>query len=172
MRATVAEHAGIREVLEQRHDVGEGLVERQHVGVDRLVEARMHSVEQRMGGLVGDDVVRQAGEDERAGGVVGVLDADREVAEQQRLLGRAVVGVAVAHGVGVDAQPADEVGLERRAFAAARGPQRHPAERLLEVADGVHRHRVDHLLVELRVGLRRRQPVRASTHCSLRSTGL
>ncbi len=64
------EHRRVGEVLEERDDVGERLVEGVHVGVGRLVEARMHAVEQRVRGLVRDDVVRQAGEDERARGVV------------------------------------------------------------------------------------------------------
>jgi hypothetical protein len=40
-----------------------------------------------------------------------------------------------------------------------RAPQHRPAERLLEVGDGLHRHGVDHLLVELRVAFRRRPAV-------------
>ena len=65
-RDLVAQHARIGEVLEQRDDVGERLVEGQHVAIDRLVEARMHAVEQRVRRLMRDDVVRQAGEDQRA----------------------------------------------------------------------------------------------------------
>ena len=72
-RDLVSQHARIGEVLEQRDDVGERLVEGGHVGVARLVEARMHAVEQRVRGFVRDDVVRQAGEDHRARRVVGVL---------------------------------------------------------------------------------------------------
>src|SRR3954469_3040266 len=39
------------------------------------------------------------------------------------------------------------------------GPQRPPAERELEVADGAHGDGVDHLLMELRLSLGWRQPV-------------
>src|SRR5262245_32656048 len=35
----------------------------------------------------------------------------------------------------------------------ARRPECNPAERLFEVIDGLHRHRIDHLLMELRIGL-------------------
>ena len=96
-------------MLEQRDDVGEGLVEGEHVGVARLDEAPVHAVEQRVRRLVRDDVVREAGEDEcrRAGCCAGSAGA-REVAEQQRLLLRAVVGVGLAQGVRVDAQPPDD----------------------------------------------------------------
>ena len=58
-------------MLQQRDDVGEGLVEGADVGVRRLQEAAVHAVEQRVRGLVRDDVVRQAGEDHAAGHVVG-----------------------------------------------------------------------------------------------------
>ena len=58
------------EVLEQRHDVGERLVKGQHVGIARLLVSRMQAVEQGVRGLVRDDVVRQAGEDQAARQVV------------------------------------------------------------------------------------------------------
>ena len=103
------QHRRVGEVLEERHDVGERLMECVDVRVGRLVEARVDAVEQRVRHLVRDDVVRQAREDERPRGVVGVLRRDREIAEQQRLLLRAVVGVAVAERVRVDAQPPHEL---------------------------------------------------------------
>ena len=53
----VAQDLGEREVLEQRDEVGERLVEREHVGIARLVEAAMDAVEQRVRRLVRDDVV-------------------------------------------------------------------------------------------------------------------
>ena len=84
----------------QRDDVGEALVQRQHVRVGRLVEAAVHAVEDGVGGLVGDDVVREAGVDAAAGHVVaGVVRRGLEVAEQQRHLLRAVEGVGLAQRV-------------------------------------------------------------------------
>ena len=53
--------------LEQGDDVGERLVERQHVEVGRLGEAAVHAVEDRVRRLVGDDVVGQAGVHAAAG---------------------------------------------------------------------------------------------------------
>ena len=50
-------------MLEQRDDVGEALVERQHVDVGRLEEIAAQAVHDGVRHLVGDDVVRQAGED-------------------------------------------------------------------------------------------------------------
>ena len=95
-------------MLEQRDDVGERLVEGEHVGVARLVEAPVDAVEQRVRHLVGDDVVAQAGEDRqrrRAGSVRS--DRRREVAEEERLLRRAVVRVRLAQRVRIDPQPRD-----------------------------------------------------------------
>jgi hypothetical protein len=72
-------------VLHHRNDVGKGLVEGPHVGIGRVEEAAMHPVDQRVRGLVRDDVVRQAGEDHPAGHVIGEIAlGGLEVAEQQR----------------------------------------------------------------------------------------
>ena len=49
-------------MLEQRDDVGEAFVEGEHVGVGRLGIAPVQAVEQRMRGLVCNDVVRQRSE--------------------------------------------------------------------------------------------------------------
>ena len=124
----------------------------------------MDAVEQRMRALVRDDVVRQAGKHRGARRVVGIPPGDREIPEQQRLLRRAVVGVLVAQRVRIDAQPPHEFHFPvvRRAVLGlepARRPQRHPAERALEMTDGAHGDGVDHLLVELRVALRGSEPV-------------
>ena len=54
--------------------------------------------------LMCDDVMRQAGEHRCARRVLAVLRLGREVAEQQRLLLRAVVGVLLAQRVRIDAQ--------------------------------------------------------------------
>ena len=102
----VAQHVGEGEVLEERDEVRERLVEGEHVGIARLVEAAVHAVEQRVRHLVRDDVVGEAGEDgERRR--AGSFRAHRrgEVAEEQRLLRRAVVRVRLAQRVRIDAQP-------------------------------------------------------------------
>ncbi len=92
---------------------------------------------------------------ERIGG------AGVEVAEQQRLLVGAVVGVGFPQRVRVDAQALDIlVALAARTCGVvARRPQGHPAERRLEEFDGPRRRGVDHLLVEARIGLARLQAV-------------
>ena len=56
----VEQQAGQREVLKDRDDVGERFVKRDHVGVARIQHAPMHAVEDGVGHLVRDDVVRQA----------------------------------------------------------------------------------------------------------------
>ena len=57
-------------MLHQGDDVGERFVQREHVGVGRLVEAAVHAVEDGVRRLVGDDVVRQARVDAAAGHVI------------------------------------------------------------------------------------------------------
>ncbi len=99
-----------REVLKQRHDVGECLVKGEHVGIGRTIEAAVHAVEQGVRGFVGDDVVRQAGEHHAAGHVVtGIIGRRGEIPEEKRLLRRAEIGVRLAQGMWIDSQPSDEV---------------------------------------------------------------
>ena len=65
-------------MLEQRDDVGESLVEGQHVGVHGLVEAGVHAVKQCMRRFVSDDIVRQTTEYRPV--------FPRKISEQQRLV--------------------------------------------------------------------------------------
>ncbi len=65
-----------REVLEQRDDVGERLVEGEDVRIGGLAEASVQAVEQGVRRLVRDDVVRDGGEDDAAGKAVPASDAD------------------------------------------------------------------------------------------------
>ena len=155
-----------REALEQRHDVGEALMERRHVGVGVLDVARMNRVENRVRRLVGDDVRAQAGEDEPAR-IVGALEliGGGEVAEQEGDLVGIVIGVGVAQRVRMDAEPLDVVVAplpgaavrRRRRPHQARPPHHPPSQRAFEVADRLHRHGVDELLVKLRVAFAGRQ---------------
>ena len=61
----------------------------------------------------------------------------------------------------IDAQPADELLLDAAVsgFDAMRRPQRHSAQCPLEMLDGRHRHGVNHLLMELRIGFGWRQAI-------------
>jgi hypothetical protein len=68
----------------------------------------------------------------------------------------------------IDAQPLDEVrvvalgggGLEALVRIEIGLRPEHPSAKCaLKIEDGLHRHREDHLLVELRPALRQRQPV-------------
>ena len=172
----VAQHLGKREVLEQRHDVGEGLVEGEHVGVARLDEAAVHAVEQRVRGLVGDDVVRQAGEDHAAGQVLAGRVARRRGSSRtaapsspgcSRRWPRAARAGRCAGAARSASRSCGCVSLRRR----PRRPQRLAAEGALEVVDGHHRDGVDHLLVELRVPSEGARPSCASRCGSSRSTG-
>ena len=153
----VAQHAGQREVLEQRDQVGEGLVERERVRIARVEQGRVDAVEDRVRRLVGHDVLGQAREHGAAG-----IDASRigvrgrEVAEEQRLALRIVERVLLPQRVRVDAQLTDIDGCVGALHV--RRPQHAAPEGVLEVLDRPHRHRVHHLLVELRVGFGRREP--------------
>ncbi len=157
---------GHGEMLEQGHDVGEGLVEGRDVRVRGLLEAAMQAVQQGMGHLVGDDVGGQAGEHHgarRRG--VPVPRARREIAEQQGLLVGAVIGIVGSERVRIDPEAPDLVGLLRAVLGSgvdpgiARRPQGPAAERLLEMADRRHADGVDHLLMEGRIALGRRPAV-------------
>ena len=57
----------VGEMREQRAQVGEALMEGQHVGIGRLGEVGADAVDDGVGHLVRDDVLRQAGEDALAG---------------------------------------------------------------------------------------------------------
>jgi hypothetical protein len=116
-----------------------------------LVEA----IKQRMGRLVGDDVVRKTGEHHAARKLAGGSILGRgEVPKQQRGLVAAVVGVGHSQGVGIDTEFWNVVVLPFTLLGESSvGPERPAAKRKLEVLDGGHRDRVGHLLVELRVAL-------------------
>ena len=92
-------------MLEERDNVGKRFVERQHVPVARLDEARVQPVQQRVRGLVSDHVVRKAGEHHAAGKVTSRIGRrGGEIAEQQRLPFGAVVGIRLAQGMRINAE--------------------------------------------------------------------
>ena len=150
------------EMLEQRDDVGERLVKGQHVRVRGFLEAPMQAVEQRMRHLMGDDVAGQAGEHHRARPALHRLVRRwMEIAEQQRLLFRAVIGVVGAQRVRIDAQ-LPHLSLRALPSSAIRRRGAHSAWRpsaFSKLADRRHRDCVDHLLMELRIAFRRRPAV-------------
>ena len=158
---SAAQRLGQGEVLEQRDDVGEGLVERQDVGIGRLLLARMQPVQQRMRRLMRHDVVGRQVKTMPPGSVSPASVATRGNSRTAAPPFRAVIGVRLAQRMRIDPQAADEAAV----VAAVRpphhavGPERHAAKRRAEMADGLHRHRIDHLLVELRQALARLQPV-------------
>ncbi len=165
-RDLVLEHRGHGEVLHEGHDVGEGLVEGEHVAVGRDPEAAVHPVEDGVRRLVGDDVVRQAGEHRAPRHVVARIVLRRaEVPEPQRHPLRIVVGVRLAERVRMHGQPLDVLAVvERLRRIHPRTPEHPPPQRALEMGDGGHRHRVHHLLVELRHALRGREAVLRQEH--------
>src|SRR5258706_2794927 len=151
-------------MLEHRDQIREAFVECVTIRIALLVETGMNAVEQRVRCLVGDDVMRQAREYGGPGRVILILGKHREIAEQQGFLGGAVIGILVAQGMRINAQPANEFAPPLFGRTLLRSlpswrPQGHPAERALEVADGGHRDRIDHLLVELRIAFGRCQSI-------------
>src|SRR6185437_14045340 len=93
----VAQNLGKGEVLEERDEIRERLVEGEHVRITRLVEAAMDAVEQCVRDFMRDDVVAEASEDvERRRARPFRPHRRGEVSEQQRLLRRAVVGVRLS----------------------------------------------------------------------------
>src|SRR6185295_12549687 len=92
--------------------------------------------------LMRDDVVRQAGEDGLAGQVASLPRVRRlEVAEQDPVRRAAVEGIGLAHGMWEQVEGGGAV----RAPPADASP-----ERVFEALQRLHRHRVDHLLMETR----------------------
>src|SRR5579864_3333860 len=112
-------------MLEDRDDVGKALMKCRYVDVCLLLVEAVQPIEQSVRGLVRNYVMRQASENH-----VSAIGRGREVAEKQRPLSRAVVGVGLAQRVRVEPQPAYEgalaaglvVGSMRRDRDLALGP--------------------------------------------------
>ena len=96
----VFDHCRNREDRQQRHDVGKGFVKCGLIRRRRLHVAWPQAAEQRMGGLVRNDVVRQAVEDR--GFLAGSLahSPAGEVAEEQPFILRGVIRVRFREGCG------------------------------------------------------------------------
>ena len=160
VRRNLVQHIRHGEVLEQRDDVGERLVEGEHVGVGGLAKPAMQAIEQRVRRLVRDDVVRKArrtrdpgksapASHRGAGNSRTAAPSCPGCSRRWPRAGRADRCAGAARTI-VGSAP------RRRRRSAGRRPQGQASERALEVFDRPHRDRVDHLLMELRVGFRRR----------------
>ena len=146
----VFEYFGYREMLHQRDDVGKRFVKSEHIRIGRLIEARMHAVKDRVGGLVRDDVVRQTRVHRAASDVVARIVGGRvEIAEEQPNFLRAVIGIGLTQRVRMDGQLTYEFAVVEMVLGIAGGaPEHRSAQRLLDMADSLHRDRIDHLVVE------------------------
>ena len=129
--SSAPDHIGQRKHRQQRHDVGEALVERRLVGRRRLQIAPAQAVEDRVRRLVRDDVVRQAGVDRLAA-------RPREVTEEYSPVVPGIERVGVREGVRGDVN-----------LVAVRAPWNAPAEREFELRQRSHDDRIDVLRVEL-----------------------
>src|SRR5262249_53775557 len=105
----VSEDARIREMLEQRNDVGKSFVEGEHILVDRLVETWVYAVEQRVRRFMRNNVVRKTREDRGARRIPSILCPSWEVPEEQCFFRRAVERVLLTERVRIDAQSRDIV---------------------------------------------------------------
>src|ERR1035437_88408 len=139
-----------REVLEQRNQVAEAFLKRVNVGIGVIEQSRMHAKQQRMRQLVRDNVLREAGEYSHAWKLA--LRRRREVSEHQPPLRQVEVRVSLLEEMRKQPDP-------RAELAVLCSPLRAPTETALEDVDGAHRHRVEHLLPELRITVRGRQSV-------------
>ena len=101
----------------QGHDVGQGFVEGGLIGQRRLFEAPPQTVEDGVGRLVGDDVVRKRGVDGRRAGRFRRI----EVAEQDGRRVRVVEGVCLGEG-----------GRHEVELMTREAPAQPPAQRVLE----------------------------------------
>lgn len=95
-------------VLEQGDDVRKAFVHRQGIGGGGLHRTPAHSMQDRMGGLMRDNILRQAGENPVAIGCA-IFRRASEIAEQQRNLLGTVIGIGFPHGMRIDAQPLGEI---------------------------------------------------------------
>ena len=115
----------LREVREQRAQIGEAFVKRQHVGIGGLREIRPDAVDDRVGHLVRDDVLRQTGENELAGKIAALSGLVRgEVAKQNSVRLRAVIGIGLLHRVRVELENPDIVLLAQSCCSFCEPPKR------------------------------------------------
>src|SRR5262249_52488216 len=141
-----------REMLKQSDDVRKPFVKREHIWIRRVQEGTAHSIQQRMGGLVRDDVVRQAGKHHTARHVIGrVILTRSEIPEKKRNFLGSVISVSLAQRVRIDPQARNKnriiLGTFRR--VGARAPKSPSPEAVLKVINGQTGDRICHLLMKL-----------------------
>ncbi len=158
----VEQRVRVTEMQEQRGEIGEGLVERQHFGVGRFREEGANAVDDGMRHLVRDDVVREAGEHALPRQVVAlVLFRGLEIAEQDALGLAAVEGVGLHHRMRIELEHPDVVGWVGRLLATDRSigpaPMDGAPKRRLKLVHRLRGHCIHHLLVKPGIGLGRIQ---------------
>jgi hypothetical protein len=142
----------VREVQEQCDEIGERLVERRHVHVGRVGKRRPQTVEQRMRGLVRDDVVTERGGDQPfAQREARRMLAGREVTERKIPGFAAVPRVGPFESERPDHQSKRTI-VHRRCRPRDLSSESFPEGGVRQAAD-----RVDHLEMEESVRWRRRE---------------
>ena len=144
LRDLRAQHVARPEMLKHRDEIGEGLVERHHVGIGAGVERDVHTHQQGVGDSCAmtscDSAVNTIVPKRRR--LVGL-----EVAEAQSDLG-IEIGVLTLHVVRADLQRPPVTGPSSAARAGARRPVHRPPSARSKFRDRPHADRVDHLLAE------------------------
>jgi hypothetical protein len=141
-------------------------MEGQHVGIGGLGEVGANSVDDGVGHLMSDDVLRETGENAltRKVATLAGLVSDEETEQDPVRLG-AVIGVGLLHGVRIELENANIVLLAKGVVVLLRTETIGPApmdvasQRRLEHLGGSGSDRIDHLLVEAGIGLRRIETV-------------
>ncbi|MES0056553.1 hypothetical protein NKJ66_23385 [Mesorhizobium sp. M0078] len=141
----------MREVAKQRRKISKRFVKRGDIDVGRLGEMLSDAVDDGVGHLMRDDIVRQAGENglPRQHIAVGIRTGGK-VSEHDSVDIPVIIGVRLKHRVGVEIQT-----VWARACPM---PVDLASKRDLEAFERLRRNGIHHLLVESRVGLARVEP--------------
>ncbi len=151
---------------EQRAEIGKAFMEGQHVGIGGLGEVGADSVDDGVGHLMRDDVLRETGENALTRKVATLTGLARcEETEQDPVRLGVVIGVGLLHGMRIELENANIVLLAKGVIVLLRTETIGPApmdvasQRRLEHLDGSGSDRIDHLLVEAGIRLRRIETV-------------
>src|SRR5215469_8417654 len=135
----IAQNLREREVLQQRHNVRKSLVKRQHIGVGRIHELTVHAVEQRVRGLMSNNVLRKASKNGASGKLPArVVVISIEISKEKRDLLRRVIRVSLTQRMRINPQlrHVNRIVFRPLLGIANRPPQRLASQRVLKVVNG------------------------------------
>src|SRR5262249_6181189 len=109
---------------EQRAEIGKAFVEGQHVGIGGLGEVGADSVDDGVGHLMRDDVLRETGENALTRKVATLTGLARcEETEQDPVRLGAVIGIGLLHGMGIELENANIALLAKGVVVLVRIPK-------------------------------------------------